>query len=504
MPIARFQMPDGRVARFEVPDGTTPEQAQVMMAEAMPKAQQAAPAPAPAEFNLEQSARKVLTEMPWLQRQAVGAGGSIAGLWEGAKQLAGQSDQEAVKLARIAKEEAQVGSIAADIAMTAVPFGIAGKSLKAAGAVGAGYGAMQPVEASNATDAIAGKAANAALGGAAGAGGQYVANKAAGWLTNKASDLATRKSQRAPLDATVKEAIDAGYVIPPGQINPSFMNRQLESAGGKIATQQMASSKNQAATDALARKAASLTDDAPITPDTLRAARDVIKAPYQEIAGLGLQPKLDALDAARAEANAAWREYSRQGTRSALNDYKQFSTSAKGIEAEISSALFKANKPDLMQRFKDARVALAKNHDVESALIEGGGSVDARAIGRMFQRGDKMTGDLRTIGSFANNFPKNVQPERSMGTPDAHNLKFGMSLLAGGGGMAGLGPVGLAAGAIPLLSGPAARGAMFSKPMQSALANPSYNVPVASRMTGGLLGYSPVGATVLGMNAFGQ
>lgn len=28
MPIARFQMPDGRIARFEVPDGTTPEQAQ--------------------------------------------------------------------------------------------------------------------------------------------------------------------------------------------------------------------------------------------------------------------------------------------------------------------------------------------------------------------------------------------------------------------------------------------------------------------------------------------
>lgn len=30
MPIARFQMPDGRVARFEVPDGTTPEQAQAI------------------------------------------------------------------------------------------------------------------------------------------------------------------------------------------------------------------------------------------------------------------------------------------------------------------------------------------------------------------------------------------------------------------------------------------------------------------------------------------
>lgn len=31
MPIARFQMPDGRVAKYEVPEGTTPEQAQAMI-----------------------------------------------------------------------------------------------------------------------------------------------------------------------------------------------------------------------------------------------------------------------------------------------------------------------------------------------------------------------------------------------------------------------------------------------------------------------------------------
>lgn len=39
MPIARFEMPDGRIARFEVPEGTTPEQAQAMIAEQMPAVQ---------------------------------------------------------------------------------------------------------------------------------------------------------------------------------------------------------------------------------------------------------------------------------------------------------------------------------------------------------------------------------------------------------------------------------------------------------------------------------
>ena len=35
MPIARFQMPDGKVARFEVPNGTSPEQAQALIAQSL-------------------------------------------------------------------------------------------------------------------------------------------------------------------------------------------------------------------------------------------------------------------------------------------------------------------------------------------------------------------------------------------------------------------------------------------------------------------------------------
>lgn len=35
MPVARFQMPDGRIGRFEVPEGTTPEQAQSMISAAI-------------------------------------------------------------------------------------------------------------------------------------------------------------------------------------------------------------------------------------------------------------------------------------------------------------------------------------------------------------------------------------------------------------------------------------------------------------------------------------
>ncbi len=36
MPIARFQMPDGRIARFEIPEGLSPEQAEALIQAEIP------------------------------------------------------------------------------------------------------------------------------------------------------------------------------------------------------------------------------------------------------------------------------------------------------------------------------------------------------------------------------------------------------------------------------------------------------------------------------------
>jgi hypothetical protein len=59
MPIARFQMPDGRIARFEVPDGTTPDQAQSMMEEHF--APKAAP---PAETEKPSALAQMVSNIP--------------------------------------------------------------------------------------------------------------------------------------------------------------------------------------------------------------------------------------------------------------------------------------------------------------------------------------------------------------------------------------------------------------------------------------------------------
>ena len=94
MPIARFQLPDGRIGRFEVPEGTTPEQAQSLIQAQLPALSQpaapqlpeslrprtAAPEGIPGarqESNLWQKVRPYVA--PTVEALGAGAGGLIGG-----------------------------------------------------------------------------------------------------------------------------------------------------------------------------------------------------------------------------------------------------------------------------------------------------------------------------------------------------------------------------------------------------------------------------------------
>lgn len=88
MPIARVQLPDGRIARIQVPDGTTPQQAEVMARQAVPQPQpqpqprpqaaSGAPAPRPYWANTAQGQFLLGVEKPldnatsWLMHTAPG------------------------------------------------------------------------------------------------------------------------------------------------------------------------------------------------------------------------------------------------------------------------------------------------------------------------------------------------------------------------------------------------------------------------------------------------
>lgn len=142
--------------------------------------------------------RQVLGETDWGTRNVAGAGTSLSNLWEGIKQFAGQEDQNRITANKIIRKEAPVGAIAGDVALTALPFGMAGNSVKAAGVVGGGYGLTQPIEgAQTAWDVIKGKGINAAIGAPTAALGQWGANKLLGSVKGKLSSIEQKVQEKA-------------------------------------------------------------------------------------------------------------------------------------------------------------------------------------------------------------------------------------------------------------------------------------------------------------------
>lgn len=141
--------------------------------------------------------KEELRNAGWFDRNLAAAGTSLTNLWEGAKQMVGQSNQDNVRNNQIIRSEAPVGAIAGDVAATMIPLGLVGASVKGAGAVGAGYGALQPVLSDNALDVVKGKAINSVIGGASAAGGQAVANRLFGGVNNKISNIEQKVNEKA-------------------------------------------------------------------------------------------------------------------------------------------------------------------------------------------------------------------------------------------------------------------------------------------------------------------
>lgn len=305
-----------------------------------------------------------------------------------------------------------------------------------------------------------------------------------------------------------------GYIVPPSQVNPSFFNRTLESISGKHSTAQIASIRNQATTERLVRKSLGLADDLPLSRETLGQYRSAQHAagydPVRQIGAIpaskGFVDKLDdiAAEVGKAKSNIpavrrddviklvdqnrvpsfdsgdavdairAMRENADQAYRKGDNIVgKAYKGIADAYEVALDDALQQSGNPQLLAAYREARQQIAKSFTVEKALREGAGTLDARVIARELQKGKPLSGELKTVGQFANTFDKAAQPPHLIGSPDVHNLRSYAS--AGGAGMGFLsgGPVTAAIGAAaPFVAPPAARSIMFSPSVQQGLLRP--------------------------------
>lgn len=382
------------------------------------------------------------------------------------------------------------------------------------------YGALQPA------GSVVDRIENAAAGAAGGLSGQLIGQgikyAGKGMLSAAEQRAAAEASRNLPRDSVTQNALDAGYTIPRSLYNPSFMSNRLESLAGKAATKQEAATLNQEVTNSLARKSLGLPDDAPLTQEAMQSIRrSAYNQGYRPIERAGLiqsdkkfiddlnsivssresasnsfpnavndnitpfvkSLKVGAFDAGdalkmtqilRDEASAAYRAGD-----NALGAAKK--QAAKAIEDAIERNLESrgANAEEILSGFRDARTLMAKSHTVEEALREGAGMVDANKLAARVQAGKPMSGDLKTIGEFANVYPQVSQLGVRIPTAGVSKSEALASGLLGVAGSAATGsPYGLAAALLPFAAHPA-RAMALSRALQKM---PDRGVSLLPRM----------------------
>lgn len=518
MPIARFEMPDGRIARFEVPEGTSPAQAQTMIAEQM------ATTSSPMSFGqtgggaatgrpINRGQRNVQAIPRPLESAMAGFTKSMIDIPVGAAQLATGGNlgtsQLAQKLSQQAGEYQEANpisygagrvagvvapSVGAANVIGAIPSFVKSAPLVQNVGMGAALGAMTPEETGKTGQELYREQAKQGLiGGALGAA-----------LTplQKLVSVLRGPEQTPQMASAVEKAREAGYVIPPSQAKGSFVNRALEGTAGKASTAQNASAKNQEITNKLVSKALGLPEDEMLTPEGLGNIRNIAGKAYENIENIGtIKPgkeyieglnqiaskplkalqgfpnakpspiidlaeslKSDAFDGSAAVAkiidlrDAANTAY---GSKQKLlgNANKK---AAELLEDEIERHLSKTGQKELLDEFRNGRQLIAKTYTVEKALNFASGNVDAKALGRELKKGKPLTEELKTAAEFALQFPKATQTIESMGSlPQTSPL----DLMAAGAASAATTPAAM----LTLGIRPGARAAALSSPIQNRL-----------------------------------
>jgi hypothetical protein len=296
----------------------------------------------------------------------------------------------------------------------------------------------------------------------------------AGDVASSAFGRSMQPNQRT-LD-TARQSMDAGYVIPPNMLQPGFANQVIESISGKQATQQIASTRNNAVTERLVRDALGIAPDVQLTQGTLDSLRKTAGKAYAEVSSLSPQAAadLEALKTARNESQGWFKAYNRSARPDDLAQAKQFRAEAETLETALEAHAAAAGKKELIPALRDARKEIAKTYTVGRALNDASGTVDARVLGRMSEKGLPLSDGLEIAGQFASAFPTVAKSPQQIGSPAAHNLKSIASMAFGGGGYGLLGPAGVAAATLPFVAPPIARAAMFSKGAQRGLLEASY------------------------------
>lgn len=433
--------------------------------------------------QISQGAKNFAKDMPLGQQILAGAGGAVQNVIDAGKQLVNRGpnaeqvrERKALDAPLMNTGGGLAGNVAANLTMLS-PAALlpGGASILGAGAMSGTLGALQP------TENVLERVKNIGVGFGLGAGGQFLGTTGATMLGNRAASnqatAAAQQNQNSVRDQTLRDAQAAGYIVPPSAVNPSSANKILESVAGKAAVGQEASMRNQPVTDALARRASGLAPDQPINKANLRAARQTMAQPYREVSALSPQAAadLEALQLARFESKTQWKFYNRSAYPSALQAAQAADANAQRLQQALEAQAHAAGQPQLVDRLRQARTDIARNRQVQNAMNQGTGHVEASVIGRALDNGAPLSGELATIGRFHQAFGPYAREASSIGTPGVSKVGALAAAAMSGGGAAAAGPAGMALGALPFVVPPMARSVVLSQPYQRLMAQPEYS-----------------------------
>lgn len=516
MPVYTIQGPDGKKYRIEGPEGATVDQLAAVIGGGSKTLEQKQAEQLEADRKLYDPTK----DMSGTGKFLAGVGKAMTDLGRGTGQMLGLVDRNDIAEAR--KTDAalmntgagEVGNFAGNVAMLAPTSMIPGaNTVVGAGLVGAGAGLLQPSTSTRET------LTNIGLGGVGGAIGQKIANTvpamANRWNQQAAQEVIDKTAQSAQKFAAAQKGNQLGYVVPPADLNPGVVSELASGLSGKIKTAQVASQRNQAITDRMARQALGLADDAQLTPDVLQALRnqaagsgyspirqagqiaadadytkalDAIASQYQGAArsfpGAAKNPVLDMVDGLRSQAFDAGdgldmvkvlRESADKAYRSGDTGLgKASKAAADAIEDQIDRALTASGNKDAINAFREARKQIAKTYSVQKALNSETGSVSAPKLAQELSKGRPLSGELRDVAEFATAFPKASQALKE--TPKAVSpLDYAVAV---GSAMTTGDPLAL----MSLGLRPAVRNALLSPLAQKAAMNPGYTQSLGSRL----------------------
>lgn len=336
-------------------------------------------------------------------------------------------------------------------------------------------------------------AASTLLGGAGPAAAQAPMLDAAGNAAAMApSTLSAAQTRAQMLANTLRNSQAEGYVVPRATTNPTTANRLVEMLGGKVGTAQEASVRNQATTNKLAARSLGLSEDAPITLDSLNAVRAEAGKAYDQVRQVGPvkpdQQFADDVGAVRErisgvdkdfpgsepspllkqiatlthttsatdpltlnklpvtfDANAAVTKIKqlrdaadvagRSGDKGLASGYKDLSDAlesqiGRSLQARVAAG-DKSIDPNAVANFQAARQQIAKTYTVQKALNPANSDVSTASLASQNKaKPGVMSGDLLTAANFGGAYEKAAQSPAKIGSAGVNHLEGGLTGIA--------------------------------------------------------------------------